>query len=88
MLIGTCSECAGPPSRAATADELVLVYSPDNRADHRVHEPWCYFATHAQVETHSQVEASWPREPITRQDAAGMIPCGICQPSLPKATES
>lgn len=79
MPIGTCAICAAPAT-PPVGGSLVLVYSPDNPADHRVHEPWCYWATHSQ-----DVDEPWPRKPIIRQQAAGMIPCGQCQPSLPKA---
>jgi hypothetical protein len=82
MLIGTCAECDAPrsPRPPLPGDELVLCYAPRNPADHRVHEPDCYWATHSQ-----DVDEPWPRRSITRAEAAGMEPCGTCQPSLSKA---
>ena len=82
MIVGTCGDCRAKAARAAKpAGELVLLSDPDNPDNHRVHEPGCYWATHAQ----DGVEVPWPRTPITRMQAAGMKPCQHCQPSLPKA---
>ena len=79
MLIGTCDMCATTTTRA-TGESLILCTEPGTN-NHRVHEPWCYT-----LEKKADMEP-WPRTPITRQEAAGMTPCGHCQPSLPKAAQ-